>query len=1026
MAEPFKRDFEQEPKSPSFSVPDHKLIRLIGKGSYGEVWLAKTTVGAWRAVKIVFEHTFRHRKPFEREFNGVQKFEPLSRLHEGLVDILQIGRNEERGYFYCVMELADDVRTGRKIDPDNYTPHTLCAARDQRLPLDECRRIGATIASALDLLHSRGLIHRDVKPSNIIFVDGVPKLADIGLVAEMSEARSYVGTEGFIPPEGPGTVRADIYSLGKVLYEISTGKDRHDYPELPPPLDDPEQETEFMELNKIILKACRSDPARRYESAGALVGDLTGLPHGKIGGRGRRLGLAAISVFVILVAVAIAAACHKPGPKAQATLQPFHPDGLVAWWRAEQNLNDAGGRFPGEAPFGIAYGRGPIGSAFSFDGMEKRVNVPDRPEFRMTNGFTISAWIYPRSFAGTICCRGDDRQWLDTWFLALGLGNTDLFFLVCDQANNGFSIQAPVKLHQWQHIVASWDRASATFRCYVDGELAAAGTNHLVPIMDLDPKLAPGISIGNQGGVTHSTGFNGLIDEVTIYSRALSPDEVRETFHADAVRRNPASFHTAAPVPAGVVAWWPGDGFPRNYVVTSDPQGNAFSYSSREHPDGPYALNYFPGKVGGAFDFRTPGARVRNTDREKFALTNSLTMEAWVLTRSGSGIVFQRGDSRAGPKPYTLRAEVGQIVFEIGSLTNATAIAAPITSNQWVHIAATLDGATGDLILYTNGTAAVRTRTSVRPFGQLDPALDPFISIGNGCDLQQDHFFDGAVDELTLYNRALAPDEIAAIYHADLFGKISVKYPRPEPPLEKPAKAPRMAAAIPAGLIAWWRGENTAEDTIGGHMGEPTPGISYIPGVVEHCFHFDGHDSVRITNKKDLDPGRELTIEFWMRANRSNPMNRDAQGLVTSDFYSVEVSGGMDGGTGINFVISTNSGRSWSRVSEPNHGGAIITSMAFHHIAAVYDGTNARLYIDGSAWGKPVFCPGTISPMLPGSFVAIGSSDGRTACPAVIDNQYFKGAIDEVSIYNRALSAEEIESIFQAGDSGKRFDAKKP
>ena len=70
------------------------------------------------------------------------------------------------------------------------------------------------LAQPFDADHPHaGLIHRDIKPSNIIFVNGIPKLADIGLVAEQSEAKSFVGTEGFIPPEGPGTPRADIYSL---------------------------------------------------------------------------------------------------------------------------------------------------------------------------------------------------------------------------------------------------------------------------------------------------------------------------------------------------------------------------------------------------------------------------------------------------------------------------------------------------------------------------------------------------------------------------------------------------------------------------------------------------------------------------------------------------------------------------------------------------------------------------------------------------------------------------------------------
>jgi len=83
-------------------VPDHELIRRIGGGSYGDVWLARTTVGTWRAVKVVFRDRFTDARPYEREFNGIQKFEPLSRGNEAFIDILQIGRNDAEGYFYYV------------------------------------------------------------------------------------------------------------------------------------------------------------------------------------------------------------------------------------------------------------------------------------------------------------------------------------------------------------------------------------------------------------------------------------------------------------------------------------------------------------------------------------------------------------------------------------------------------------------------------------------------------------------------------------------------------------------------------------------------------------------------------------------------------------------------------------------------------------------------------------------------------------------------------------------------------------
>src|SRR6266478_7403487 len=86
-------------------IPDHELLRRIGGGSYGEVWLARSVMGTYRAVKIVYRDSFDTERPFLREFNGIRKFEPISRSHESQVDILQVGKGE--GYFYYVMELAD-------------------------------------------------------------------------------------------------------------------------------------------------------------------------------------------------------------------------------------------------------------------------------------------------------------------------------------------------------------------------------------------------------------------------------------------------------------------------------------------------------------------------------------------------------------------------------------------------------------------------------------------------------------------------------------------------------------------------------------------------------------------------------------------------------------------------------------------------------------------------------------------------------------------------------------------------------
>ena len=204
------------------------MVCKIGGGSYGQVWMALSVTGAYRAVKIVAREDFRLEKTFEREFEGIKKFEPISRSHDGLVDILHVGRSYEENFYFYVMELADDRHgTPGTIDPYKYEPRTLRSdiVSDTQVEIATCASVGAELADALHHLHTKGLSHRDVKPSNVIFVDGSPKLADIGLVAETGQ-QTFVGTEGFVPPEGPGTPQADIYSLG-VVFLPPASDERH-------------------------------------------------------------------------------------------------------------------------------------------------------------------------------------------------------------------------------------------------------------------------------------------------------------------------------------------------------------------------------------------------------------------------------------------------------------------------------------------------------------------------------------------------------------------------------------------------------------------------------------------------------------------------------------------------------------------------------------------------------------------------------------------------------------------------------
>jgi serine/threonine protein kinase len=257
-------DFPSAAAGGALVIPDHELLRRIGSGSYGEVWLARSATGTFRAVKVVDRKSARDPR-FEREFAGLKKFEPISRAHEGLVDILHVGQNEAAGQLYYVMELADSCASITGEGADGYVPTTLKTKlqTDGHLAASEVARISLALTSALAFLHEQGLIHRDIKPSNIIFVQGQPKLADIGLVAAADETQSFVGPEGYIPPEGPGTPAADVFSLGTVLGELMAKLET----------DDTEEE-QHRRLRDVIERASARNLSQRYQTATEMLAEV--------------------------------------------------------------------------------------------------------------------------------------------------------------------------------------------------------------------------------------------------------------------------------------------------------------------------------------------------------------------------------------------------------------------------------------------------------------------------------------------------------------------------------------------------------------------------------------------------------------------------------------------------------------------------------------------------------------------------------------------------------------------------------
>ncbi|MFO1458501.1 MAG: serine/threonine-protein kinase [Verrucomicrobiota bacterium] len=284
-------------------IPGYQLIEPIGSGSYGTVWIARSVTGGLRAVKILRRSFFADAAPYDREFKGLTLFAEVSLREPRQLALLHVGRDDAAGLFYYVMELADDLSGGT----GRYSAATVKALMDpsRRPAAREVVRLGCDIARAIASLHSNGCIHRDIKPENIILVRGVPKLADIGLVAESGRTQTVLGTKGYTPEVGGGRPSADVYALGKVLYELAFGLRHVEFPRLPPDIDLHPEWPILNELNAIILRACDVTVANRYPDGAAILKDLVLLEAGesivRVRKNERRLALARRTGLVLVL-----------------------------------------------------------------------------------------------------------------------------------------------------------------------------------------------------------------------------------------------------------------------------------------------------------------------------------------------------------------------------------------------------------------------------------------------------------------------------------------------------------------------------------------------------------------------------------------------------------------------------------------------------------------------------------------------------------------------------------------------------
>ena len=206
--------------------------------------------------------------------------------------------------------------------------------------------------------------------------------------------------------------------------------------------------------------------------------------------------------------------------------------GWSPWWPAENSADDIIGNHNGTTPYGLSYAPGESGQAFDFNASIGRVFVPDSQDFVPTNGLTFEGWFYARADARCLHRDARRRPWRTGFLVVRRLGDGELAFQIDDMGNNFVVIETPVQNNQWYHFAATFDNASSAMKLYVNGALAVQTNTTIRPIGGYEPGWNPGIGIGNQSGTITHTSFDGLIDDVALYSRALTAAEIQSIYNA--------------------------------------------------------------------------------------------------------------------------------------------------------------------------------------------------------------------------------------------------------------------------------------------------------------------------------------------------------------------------------------------------------------------------------------------------------------------------------------------------------------
>ena len=289
----------------------------------------------------------------------------------------------------------------------------------------------------------------------------------------------------------------------------------------------------------------------------------------------------------------------------------WSPSGTVSRWKAESNAKDLVGLNNGTAMAGVSYSVGKVGQTFSFNGAANSyVSIPDSANLRIRSALTVEAWIKVDSFDAehaTIIAKGDY-----SWRLQRNFSGNSILF--------GTNNAGPTSWHDlrgsrnvndglWHHVAGVYD--GSTKYIYVDGVLDVS-----VPYTGLIDETDSPVWIGNNSDIP-SRLWDGQIDEVGVYDRALTADEIAAIYAAGS-----DGICSCAPLPADIISWWKAEGNASDFIGNNNGTVNGAVYAS--------------GRVGEAFSFDGTGDYISIPDHPSLNPTAAITVAAWIFSDNSS------------------------------------------------------------------------------------------------------------------------------------------------------------------------------------------------------------------------------------------------------------------------------------------------------------------------------------------------------------------------------------------------------